>query len=73
MMQYESPAINFAPEAEIRSKAEQRRTAEIMELLGPILNRWAVRFRRRKPIVFYAAQYIPAPAGVNRQGEPGNG
>jgi hypothetical protein len=74
MMQHELPTINFVAEAEVRSKAEHRRTEEIMELLRPILNRWAAKFHRRKLAILHAVQYIPAAAGaVNRQVAPGNG
>ena len=55
-MQHELPTINFVAEAEVRSKAEHRRTEEIIELLRPILNRWAAKFHRRKLAILDAAQ-----------------
>jgi hypothetical protein len=48
-MQHELPTINFVAEAEVRLKAEHRRTEEIMD-------RWVAKFHRRKPAIFYAVQ-----------------
>lgn len=55
-MQHELPTINFVAEAEVRSKAEHRRTEEIMELLRPALNRWAAKLHRRKLAILHAVQ-----------------
>jgi hypothetical protein len=66
IMQRELPSIiDFTPEAEVRSKAEHRRTEEVSRLLKLLFERWRNRLRQSKRPVFDAVQpsHWPATAG----------
>lgn len=43
MTKLEPTVIDFTAEAEVRSKAEYRRTAEITDLLKTLFSRWTLR------------------------------
>ena len=47
-MQRELPTINFTSEAEVRCKAESRRTAEVTTLLKDFFAWWTPRLRQWK-------------------------
>ena len=55
-MQHEFPTIDFECQAEVRSRAEHRRTEEIAGLLRTVFAELVTRFRR-KPTVVGAVQY----------------
>jgi hypothetical protein len=60
-MQPELPAIDFATQAEARSKAEGRRTEELTGLLRMVFERWAARFRQSEHPIFGAVSRSPGP------------
>ena len=62
-MQSEFPSIDFADQAEVRLKAEHRRTEEITGLLRALYQHWAASFRQSKPSIFAAVSHSPARAG----------
>lgn len=64
-MQREFPTIDFATEAEVRSKAECRRTEEVTELLKDAFDGWTVRLPGLARPIFEALQpsHRPASAG----------
>ena len=72
-MQRELPSIDFANEAEVRSKAESRRTEEVAGLLKdffvwwtPSPRRWAIRLRRSGRSLLDITQWTHRPAAVGK-------
>lgn len=63
-MQRELPTIDFTSEAEVRSKAESRRTEEVAGLLKAFFAWWRPRLRQSGRPVFGTAL---TPAGHRRK------
>ena len=72
-MQRELPTIDFTSEAEVRSKAECRRTEEVTGLLKAFFARWRPRRRQLTPglrqsgrPIFEAVRQTPWPVATGR-------
>ncbi|SHN81335.1 hypothetical protein [Bradyrhizobium erythrophlei] len=67
-MQRELPTINFTSEAEVRSKAESRRTEEVANLLKDFFAGWTPRLRRtlRLRRILEAVRETQRPAAAGR-------
>ena len=72
-MQRELPTIDFTGEAEVRSKAEYRRTEEVTNLLKdffawwtPRLRQWARRLRQSGRRILEAVRDAHRPAAAGR-------
>jgi hypothetical protein len=65
-MQREFPAIDFATQAEVRSKAEARRSEEITGLLKLFFDRWAAKFDRFERPIFEAVRHSHRPATAGK-------
>ena len=65
-MQPELHVIDFANQAEVRSKAEYRRTEEMTALLKTLFNGWMARLRRWERPVFDAVSPSRASATAGK-------
>jgi hypothetical protein len=65
-MQRELPTIDFASEAEVRSKAESRRTEEVSGLLRLFFEWGTARLRQSGRPIFEAVQPSHRPAGAGK-------
>jgi hypothetical protein len=65
-MQRELPTINFTSEAEVRSRAECRRTEEVTHLLKDFFALWMPRVRQSGRPILEAVRETPRPATAGR-------
>ena len=65
-MQRELPIIDFTSEAEVRSKAESRRTEEVSDLLKAFFAGWTLKLRRSGHPILEAVQQAHRPAAAGR-------
>jgi hypothetical protein len=65
-MQREFPTVDFANQAEVRSKAEARRSEELTGLLKLSFDRWAAKFNRFEPRIFDAVRHSHRPVAAGK-------